>query len=457
MLREAFSRALHLSVAQPKPGLHTFLREENGGRSHVHLRIEPDGQGTLLVNAARILHLNGMAAQMAYWSLSGVASDQAAERIAREFHVSVADAKSDFEKLASQMHAIIAPDGPCPVCGLALEVDAPFSHRPSAPYRMDLALTYRCQNSCAHCYNARPRSFPEHPTDFWLRALDRIREIGIPHVVFTGGEPTLRKDLPALLSHARALGLITGLNTNGRRLADGAFLHSLVVAGLDHVQITVESENETVHDALTGAGGAWRETIAGVRNAVEENIFLMTNTTLLQANSSRLDGILRLLAELRVPTVGLNALIYSGRGATVGSGIPEDSLPPLLELARRRTAEAGQRLIWYTPTEYCRLDPVQMELGVKGCTAALYNMCVEPDGGVLPCQSYYQPLGNILTDRWDSIWNHDLAVSLRDRRLAPARCASCALLSECGGGCPLAPHTETVESRNHQFAVPLSG
>ena len=53
-----------------------------------------------------------------------------------------------------------------------------------------------------------------------------------------------------------------------------------------------------------------------------------------------------------------------------------------------------------------------LDLGVKGCTAALYNMCVEPDGNVLPCQSYYQPLGNLLNDEWDSIWNHPLAVPL---------------------------------------------
>jgi len=78
-----------------------------------------------------------------------------------------------------------------------------------------------------------------------------------------------------------------------------------------------------------------------------------------------------------------------------------------------------------------------LELGVKGCTAALYNMCIEPDGGVLPCQSYYQPLGNIIQDPWDSIWNHELAISLRERRYIPDKCTDCVLLSECGGGCPL--------------------
>ncbi len=63
-----------------------------------------------------------------------------------------------------------------------------------------------------------------------------------------------------------------------------------------------------------------------------------------------------------------------------------------------------------------------LELGVKGCTAALYNMCVEPDGAVLPCQSYYQPLGNLLADPWETIWNHELAVSLRERKPVPEKC-----------------------------------
>jgi radical SAM protein with 4Fe4S-binding SPASM domain len=78
-----------------------------------------------------------------------------------------------------------------------------------------------------------------------------------------------------------------------------------------------------------------------------------------------------------------------------------------------------------------------MDLGVKGCTAALYNMCIEPDGGVLPCQSYYQQLGNLLLDSWNSIWEHELALQLRKRDYIPEDCQTCSLLQECGAGCPL--------------------
>jgi radical SAM protein with 4Fe4S-binding SPASM domain len=189
---------------------------------------------------------------------------------------------------------------------------------------------------------------------------------------------------------------------------------------------------------MVQAKGAWRQTITGLQNALDSPLFVMTNTTLLQENSSRLGETLDFLAGLGVPTIGLNALIYSGRGQTVGTGLREAELPPLLDLARERTDTAGQRLIWYTPTQYCHFDPMQLELGVKGCTAALYNMCIEPDGSVLPCQSYYRPVGNLLNSPWEAIWNHELCVRLRERQDLPAKCSGCLLISECGGGCPLA-------------------
>jgi radical SAM protein with 4Fe4S-binding SPASM domain len=154
---------------------------------------------------------------------------------------------------------------------------------------------------------------------------------------------------------------------------------------------------------------------------------------------------LQFLGELGVPTVGLNALIYSGKGEEVDTGLPEEDLPPLLETARAITEAQGQRLIWYTPTQYCHFNPLQLDLGVKGCTAALYNMCIEPNGDVIPCQSYYQALGNMLEDPWKAIWEHPLALSLRNRSDVPEGCRTCEFLPECGGGCPLARDHQTIE------------
>jgi radical SAM protein with 4Fe4S-binding SPASM domain len=99
------------------------------------------------------------------------------------------------------------------------------------------------------------------------------------------------------------------------------------------------------------------------------------------------------------------------------------------------------RFLWYTPTEYCRLSPVELELGAKRCNAAEYSVCVEPNGDVLPCQSYYVAAGNLLHDAWDEIWRSDLFRSFRDRESDPAAaglpemCWECPDLPLCGGGC----------------------
>jgi radical SAM protein with 4Fe4S-binding SPASM domain len=423
----------------PRPGLYHFERNNQGEHTRVHLRIDPDrsgrpAHGTLLINANRVLHLNSSASAMAYLALSDTPMPNAIHDLTRLFHVSPAQAESDYTQFIERLDQLILPDGACPVCDLDIEITAPFSVRPSAPYRMDLALTYRCNNNCAHCYNSRPRDFPELETAKWKNILDRLWEIGIPHIVFTGGEPTLRTDLPELIAHAEKNGQITGLNTNARRLIDENFVSQLIDAGLDHVQITVESHDPLIHNTMVHAKGAWSQTIAGLRNVLDTPLYVMTNTTMRQ-NSPFLGKTLDFLASLGVPTIGLNALIYSGHGLTAGTGLTEKELRPLLDLARDKTERNGQRLIWYTPTQYCHFDPMQLELGVKGCTAALYNMCVEPDGGVIPCQSYYQQIATcslileVDLNRW---------LFLLRTPIYPQKCNDCVLLPECGGGCPLA-------------------
>jgi radical SAM protein with 4Fe4S-binding SPASM domain len=424
-------------MENPKSGVYHYRCENPDEKSRIHLRLDPDGHGTLIINANRILHLNPTAALMAFYILEQTPERERVRRIRQKYHVGAAQVRSDLEALGGQLDELVRPDGACPSHDLGLETVMPFSTRPTAPYRLDLALTYRCNNDCSHCYNVEGRNLKELVTADWKRILDRAWDLGIPHIIFTGGEPTLREDLPELVAHAEQNGQITGLNTNARRLSDPQYVDSLVAAGLDHVQITVESHDPDVHDRMVRTRGAFPQTVKGLKNALASPLYVMTNTTMLQTNIHTIPATLDYLAEIGVPTVGLNALIHSGRGASVGTGLAESELGALLEVTRQKTETYGQRLIWYTPTQYCGFDPVALDLGVKGCTAALYNLCVEPDGSVLPCQSYYQPLGNLLTDEWDSIWNHDLAVRLRERQGLPKKCDGCALLAECGGGCPL--------------------
>jgi len=425
-------------LPQVEPGHYSYLRQSGDAKKRLHLRVEADGSGVLLVNASQLFHFNPSAAFMARLLLEEVPPVRAFKALMRAFAVKREQAAEDFLRFRQTFLTIIDPlQEACPLCDLSLEVLQPFSRQPSAPYRMDLALTYRCNNRCLHCYNDPARAKDELSTIQWKEVIERVAALGIPHVVFTGGEPTLREDLPELVAHAESLGLVSGLNTNGRRLAEASFLQRLLQAGLDHVQVTLESHDPAIHNRIVANPQAWQQTIDGIRQALKTRLFLMTNTTLLAENSPYLAETLAFLSELGVPTVGLNGLIHSGRGVSNPQALQENQLADLLEIAKAHAQRSSQRLIWYTPTQYCHFNPIESGLGVKGCTAALYNMCVEPDGSVIPCQSYYACLGNLLTDPWDSIWNHELSVSIRERRFAPQVCHTCDLFDTCGGGCPL--------------------
>ena len=439
----------------PKPGLYGYAHKSQSERSQIHLRVERD-RGLLLINAIRAIHLNPTATLMAWHILEGNPDAYIIALLRRKFRVSESTAKTDLNKLRMQIEQLIQPDGACPIHDLELDLLPPFSKTPSAPYRMDLALTYRCNADCPHCYNARPRDYPEMTTAQWNRVIDLLWDIGVPHICFTGGESTLRRDLSDLIARADSRGQITGLLTNGIRLSDRSYVEELVGAGLDHVQITIESHLAEEHDRMVGIHGAWEKTVQGIRNVLDCGLYAMTNTTLLANNTPFLADTIDFLADLGVLTIGCNALIHSGRGKNVGSGIPEVDLAPLLEIVRARTQHHGQRLIWYTPTQYCHFDPVQMELGIKACSAARYNMCIESDGAVIPCQSFYQPVGNILQDPWDAIWNHDLSLWLRDRGYIPDECTDCPTLKECGGGCPLTLTRQSQQVPMNQIPIPDS-
>jgi len=403
----------------------------------LHLRVEEDGFGTLVINAAKVLHLNQTAAEMAKLLVEETPPEDAAKIIARRYHVKRKQALEDYVDLREKVFLLSRTDEVCPITYLNVERIDPFQTPASAPYRMDLALTYRCNNKCGHCYVGRSPDFPELSLEEWKQVIDRCWEVGIPHITFTGGEATLVPYLRELVEYAEDVGLVTGLLTNGRRLSDRAFLDGLLEAGLDHIQITIESHDEAVHDQMVCAEGAWRETVEGIKNSVDADVYLMTNTTLTDLNSAQIEETIDFIAGLGVPTVACNGLIYAGKGRDVGIGIPEADLEPIMERVAERAEDLELRLIWYTPTRYCEFNPLEHDLGVKGCSAARYNMAVEPNGDVLPCQSYFQSMGNMLTDSWEDIWDSALARYIRDRDWLEERCKECPDMEVCGGGCPL--------------------
>jgi radical SAM protein with 4Fe4S-binding SPASM domain len=418
--------------------------DEQGGNYRLHLRVEPDGSGVLIINASRVVHLNPTAAEYAGLVIHNYDEEKAVRMMTTRYKVKPDVAREDWRKMVNTVTTLASTGDICPVSFLDLARIEPFSTPVSAPYRLDLALTYRCNDTCPHCYVGKPREVKELTTTEWKTVIDHTWKAGIPHICFTGGEPTVREDLAELIAHAEELGVVTGLLTNGRLLSDKVYLQKLLEAGLDHIQITLESHDAAVHDQMVGCPGAWQETVQGIKNAVATDVYTITNTTLTKLNTPEIEKTLEFIKSLGITVFACNGIIYSGSAPESGLGIAETEMVPIIERIRDKAKELDLRFIWYTPTQYCNLNPMQLEVGIKACTAAKYNMCVEPDGEVLPCQSFYQSCGNILHDPWEKIWNSQVCRDVREKRWLPAKCKGCEDLPVCGGGCPLEQKNETL-------------
>jgi radical SAM protein with 4Fe4S-binding SPASM domain len=413
----------------------------------LQLRVEADDRGVMVINANTVLHLNQTATAFAYFFMQGLTENELIKKIGKMYKVDAQTAKADYEKLVYNISTLAQTEKIDPVTFLEIEKEEPFTYQYTAPLRMDLALTFRCQNNCVHCYAGGPHQTEELSTVQWKQVIDKLSSIGVFILTFTGGEPTRREDLAELLVYEQDKGLVPGLITNGRNLKDKVYVSLLERSGLDFVQITLESHKAEVHDKITDAAGSWAETVAGIKNAAQSQIYVSTNTTLSKQNNHDFLTTVDFIKSLGVDAFGCNSLIYSGRASDTSDefALTVDELKTVLPQIRDKANLLGLKFLWYTPTQYCQFDPLQFGLGVKSCTAAMITACVGPNGDVYPCQSYFESLGNILSDSWEKIWNNPLAKKLRSRGFAPSKCSDCGQLQVCGGGCPL-----ELQNRNHQ-------
>jgi radical SAM protein with 4Fe4S-binding SPASM domain len=435
-----------LDGLRARESLHHLRIEDGEYRGlRLHLRLEKDRSGVLVINASRVVFLNRTATEIVHEFIKGKSEDETVRKLLRRYKVDAETARKDYKDTLFVVNSFAKTPDVCPVSYLNVEKIEPFRKELSAPYRMDLALTYRCNNKCIHCYAGGPRQTSELTTKEWLSVIYKLHGLGIPQVVFTGGEPTLRDDLATLIAYTQKMELVSGLVTNGRKLKDKAYLQRLIDAGLDHVQITVESHDPKVHDEITDAEGSWNETVQGLKNALSSPIYTVTNTTLSQLNVNDVEATMVFLHDLGVKHFACNSLIYSGKAPKVAKSfaLEEASLEPVLTRIRDKARQLTMEFTWYTPTQYCEVNPLELELGIKSCSACRINMAIEPDGTVIPCQSYFIPLGNILKDNWKKIWQNPLCLKLRERKYVPDKCYECPSLNICGAGCPLKTDKQT--------------
>lgn len=328
------------------------------------------------------------------------------------------------DDLATMIRSLVAiARGQEPEAEVAPLTLGEYAPEMTAPHRMDLMVSamtrggaWHCNQKCLHCYAAgQPLSdTPELTTAQWKEILAKLRAANVPQVTFTGGEPTLRADLVELVDAAQWF--VTRLNTNGRLLTP-ELCRRLYDASLDSVQVTLYSHDPAIHNALVGAEG-FDDTVAGIKNAVAAGLSVSVNTPLCRLNTDYAATV-RFVNGLGVRYVTCSGLIPSGSAEGAESratSLTEEQLTDVL----RRAVTAAEELemeMDFTSPGWLKEETLR-SLGltlVPSCGACLSNMAIAPDGGVIPCQSWLssQPLGNMLTDDWDKIWQSQRCAAIR--------------------------------------------
>lgn len=312
-----------------------------------------------------------------------------------------------------------------------------------APHRMDLLVSamtkdgqWNCNQRCIHCYAAgQPcAEQKEMNTAQWVAVIAMLRDIGIPQLTFTGGEPTLRADLPVLVGAAKWF--VTRLNTNGVLLSKELCAH-LVEAELDSAQVTVYSHDANAHNKLVGAEN-FDKTIAGLKNALASGLSVSVNTPLCSLNRDYVKT-LEMLHDLGVRYVTCSGLICTGsaeKAPSVATRLDEGEMVALLTDAFAYTKANGMEISFTSPG-WVKEETLR-GIGftaVPSCGACLSNMAIAPNGDIMPCQSWLsdEPLGSILRDDWKQVWEGQRCASIRNESAKMA------------GVCPLRERQETAE------------
>jgi hypothetical protein len=367
------------SKVQPLPaGTHHMQAMQDERPYRMHLRLRDDGSGILIVNASTILQLNATAAEYAYHFIKGTEPSEAAKQIAERYRISKGMALEDYNDFVDRIETLISTPDLDPVSFLDFELVQPHSAELNAPLRLDCALTYRLPTDSQAEYTPAKRVDRELTTDEWKSILDKAWRVGIPQITLTGGEATLRDDLPDLIAHAEKNGQVCGLLTDGLKLADKKYLDLLLQTGLDHILFMLQPENEKSWTAL--------EII------MPQDIFVTVHLTLNKDNIDNAEKTLERIAKLEVSSLSLT--------------LADKSLQDAYDALRDKVAELGLAIKFDLPVPYSAYNPVDQETQEDDVPAGAGKawLYIEPDGDVLPAQGMAdEVLGNFLHDEWSTI------------------------------------------------------
>ena len=320
-------------------------------------------------------------------------------------------------------------------------------------------ITRTCNLHCAHCYAAsHDEVYPgELSTAQAKEVLDDMADFKVPVVLFSGGEPTMRKDLPELIGYANELdGLNPLISTNGT-LLDKPMVKRLHDAGLRRAGISLDGM-EATHDKFRGYKGAFKLTLAGIRNSLEAGMRVSLRVTVTKRNVDDLPELFDLAEREGIPRVCVYHLAYAGRGEKLLKfDLEHEERKRMVEYVFERTIqsyERGNKLEVLTVDNHADAAILQLwaERNLPGDAERIANLlsrnggnsagkgmgCIDNLGGVHPDQFWWNmTIGNVKERKFSEIWQDDsieILSNLRDRKpLLPKTCQECNWLSICNG------------------------
>ena len=319
----------------------------------------------------------------------------------------------------------------------------------------------RCNLRCVHCY-AQSKDIEyedELTTEQGKELIDDLAEFGSPVILFSGGEPTMRKDLPELAEYAKSKGMRAVISTNGT-LIDEKMAKVLKKIGLSYVGISLDGIRET-NDKFRGMPGAFDAAIDGLRNCMKEDIKVGLRFTINKKNVVDIPAIFDLIEEEGIPRVCFYHLVYAGRGTKlVEDDLTHEESRAALDLIMDRTKalhDKGMPVEVLTvdnhcdgPYVYLRLlkeDPERAKevydllMMNQGNSTGIGIGCVSWDGSVHADQFWrHYSFGNVKDRKFSEIWtdtSDELMAGLKDRKPLikenADRCAKCKWLEICNG------------------------
>lgn len=333
-------------------------------------------------------------------------------------------------------------------------------------------LTDRCNLICRHCYSRSEPTFRtegELTTGEALGVIDDLAEMGVPLILFTGGEPLLREDLWELAGHAALRGIKTALSTNGTLItADKA--RRMKKTGIEYIGISLDGARAETHDRFRNLPGAFERSLSAFARCREAGLRCGVRVTLTKENYHELAPLIDLARTLGASRFCLYWLVPSGRGRDVydrlqlGSREVTEVLNLLYLKARETDPEVMEFLTVDSPQDCIHLlasmerdgstdlaDAKNLLNSLKGgCSAGDRVANIDPRGDVYPCQFARSRgffVGNIREKPFSRIWADDThPVLARFRGNIPSiggKCTDCGYFHLCGGGCRVRAYAHT--------------